>query len=413
MWFETPGVLMSIGSIDEALQRIGELADKFSITYPDRDRNGEYPREEMDELKQSGLLGFSIPASYSGLGANCTEITEAIITLSQGNPSIGQMFLVHCLLGASFLDELAPEALKKKVFEDILANNVFLGNAASEKSNDPKKGYDLSFTPVDGGYEINGKKFFSTGSLAGDKIAVIGMLDKTMALGIVPSNAPGLEIRDDWDAMGQRGTGSGTTIFDKVFAPSDMVMASITDASRQMAVTNLLGPITQIGFTGIFIGAAKGAMAAATQYIRETTRAYPWPGLDFDKAIDDPYILLQMGDLSARLAAAEALTYAAARKVDIALEARATPGANEMAQLRGEASVAVSQAKIVATETGLKVCQDILVSCGARSALREQNLDRFWRDIRTLTLHDPISFRTRSVGEYVLQGKLPTPALRY
>lgn len=404
---------MVINNVDEALLRIGELSKEFARTYSDRDRNNEYPREEMDKLKRSGLLGFSIPVSYGGLGANCSEITEAIVKFSEGNPAIGQMFLVHCLLGASFLDELAPEPLKKKVFDDILTNNVFLGNAASEKSNDPKKGYDLSFTAVDGGYEISGKKFFSTGSLACDQIAVIGMLGSNMALAIVPSDVPGLEIRDDWDAMGQRGTGSGTTVFDKVFAPADMVMASITDESRQMAVTNLLGPITQIGFTGVFIGAAKGAMGEATKYIKEATRAYPWPGLDFDKAVEDPYILTQMGQLSAQLAAAEALAESAARKVDVALQARASASPEEMAQLRGAASVAVSQAKIVATEFGLKVCQDVFAACGARSALREQNLDRFWRDIRTLSLHDPLSFRTRSVGEYLLQDKLPTPALRY
>lgn len=65
--------------------------------------------------------------------------------------------------------------------------------------------------------------------------------------------------------------------------------------------------------------------------------------------------------------------------------------------------MAVSQAKIVATETGLWVCQEVFTVCGARAALREQNLDGFWRDARTLTLHDPISFRIRSVGEYLLQ----------
>ncbi|MBQ0721522.1 MAG: acyl-CoA dehydrogenase family protein [Gammaproteobacteria bacterium] len=404
---------MIIGNMDDALARIDELSDEFAKTYSKRDLNNEYPREEMEKLKQSGLLGFSVPKSYGGLGSSCADITRAIISFSQGNPAIGQMFLVHCLLGASFLDELAPESMKKKVFADIVGRNIFLGNAASEKSNDPKKGYDLTLTPVDGGVEITGKKFFSTGSLAGDQLAVIGMCGSNMGLAIVPSDAKGLQIINDWDAMGQRGTGSGTTIFDKVFAPSEMVMTSITDENRQMAVTNLLGPITQVGFTGVFIGAAKGAMREATQYVKEKTRAYPWPGLDFDKAVDDPYILSTIGGLSAQLAAAEAMAYEAARLVDKALNARAGASAKDMASLRAAASVAVSQAKIVATDTGLKVCQDVFTACGARSALREQNMDRFWRDIRTLSLHDPLSFRTRSVGEYLLQNKFPTPALRY
>jgi|AZII01.1.fsa_nt_gi alkylation response protein AidB-like acyl-CoA dehydrogenase len=404
---------MKIDNINDALECIDGLSDEFSLTYAQRDLNGEYPREEMDKLKQSGVLGFSVPKSHGGLGSSCGDITRAIISFSQGNPAIGQMFLVHCLLGASFLDELAPDDLKARVFADIVERNVFLGNAASEKNNDPKKGYDLTLTPVDGGVEITGKKFFSTGSLAGDQLAVIGMCGSNMGLAIVPKDAKGLEIIDDWDAMGQRGTGSGTTIFNKVFAPSELVMTSITDESKQMAVTNLLGPITQIGFTGVFIGAAKGAMREGIAYVKEKTRAYPWPGLDFDQAIDDPYILSTIGALSSQLAAAEAMAYEAARLVDVALDARESASTEEMANLRAAASVAVSQAKIVATDTGLKVCQDIFSACGARSALRTQNLDRFWRDIRTLSLHDPLSFRTRSVGEYLLQDKFPTPALRY
>ncbi|PCJ36786.1 MAG: hypothetical protein COA75_05895 [Cellvibrionales bacterium] len=404
---------MPIESMNEVLSRIDDLSDVFAKTYAERDLKGEYPKEEMDKLKQSGLLGFSVPLSYGGMGASCTDVTRAIMSLSQGNPAIGQMFLVHCLLGASFLDELAPESLKKIIFADIVERNCFLGNAASEKTNNLKKGYDLTLTPVKGGVEITGKKFFSTGSLAGDQLAVIGMYGNNLGLAIVPKDAKGLEIIDDWDAMGQRGTGSGTTVFDKVFAPSELVMTSITDESRQMGVTNLLGPITQIGFTSIFIGAAKGALREGVTYVKEKTRAYPWPGLDFDKAVDDPYILNIIGGLSAQLAAAEAMTFEAARLVDVALAARATASPEEMAGLRAAASVAVSQAKIVATETGLKVCQEVFTACGARASLREQNLDRFWRDIRTLSLHDPVNLRIRSVGEFLLQDKAPTPALRY
>ncbi len=404
---------MSIGNSRQALERIAQLAREFATAYPQRDRDNQYPREEMARLKASGLLGFSIPTAYGGLGASCAEITEAITLFAEGNPAIGQMFLVHCLLGASFLDELAPEALKRRVYGDILDNQRFLGNAASEKTNDPRKGYDLQFVPVAGGVEITGRKFFSTGSLAADLIAVIGTMAGNLALAILPVDAPGLQILDDWDAMGQRGTGSGTTVFDKVFAPEAMVIPNLLGPDRQMAQTNLLGPITQIGFTAIFVGAARGALREAVGYVRTTTRAYPWPGLTFERAVDDPYILENIGKLAAELAAAEALTREAARKVDVALAARASAAPEAMARLRAEASVAVSQAKIVATETGLGVCQEVFTACGARAALREQNLDRFWRDVRTLTLHDPIGFRIRSVGEYLLQDKAPTPALRY
>ena len=48
---------------------------------------------------------------------------------------------------------------------------------------------------------------------------------------------------------------------------------------------------------------------------------------------------------------------------------------------------------------------------GARSAMGEENLDRFWRDARTLTLHDPKEYKAKLLGEYVLHGKYPPAGL--
>lgn len=398
-----------------ALQQVRELSNTFAQTYPELDRRNAFPHEEIRHLKESGLLGFSIPKEYGGMGASCQDITAAIVILAEGNPAIAQMFLVHCLLGASFIDDFAPESLKQYVFQEILEHHAFLGNAASEKHSKVMYAFEMSFmpTPDNTGVRINGTKFFSTGSMAGDLIAVIGMLDNNMALAIVPRNAPGLTIHEDWHALGQRGTGSGTTEFRDVFAPWERVVPSLVGESRQLPQTNLLGPITQIGFTAVFIGAAKAALAQALQYVRTKTRPYPWPGVQAETAVEDPYILHEVGSMGSHLAAAETLTYKAAQMLDEALAVRGKVGEEEMKRLRAEASVAVSQAKVVATDVALHICQNVFRICGARAALAEENLDRFWRDVRTLTLHDPIDYRIRSVGEYLLQGKSPTPALRY
>lgn len=83
------------------------------------------PREEMERLKSSGLLGFSVPSAHGGLGASCAEITEAITLFAEGNPAIGQMFLTNCLLGAAFLEELTPEALKRRPMAKSSPSSAF------------------------------------------------------------------------------------------------------------------------------------------------------------------------------------------------------------------------------------------------------------------------------------------------
>jgi alkylation response protein AidB-like acyl-CoA dehydrogenase len=70
----------------------------------------------------------------------------------------------------------------------------------------------------------------------------------------------------------------------------------------------------------------------------------------------------------------------------------------------------VATAKIAATRTGLMLTQDMFQVMGARATTAALNLDRFWRNVRTQTLHDPIDYKYQEVGEWVLTGKVPHPS---
>ena len=111
--------------------------------------------------------------------------------------------------------------------------------------------------------------------------------------------------------------------------------------------------------------------------------------------------------MQARLSAAAGLVRRAAQAVDGAIEVRQQGDREEIVQFRAAVSVMVAEAKLVSTETALQVCQDVFQICGARSALASENFDRFWRDVRTLTLHDPKDYKAKLIGEYMLQGKYP------
>ncbi|OAH57405.1 MULTISPECIES: acyl-CoA dehydrogenase family protein [Bacillaceae] len=64
--------------------------------------------------------------------------------------------------------------------------------------------------------------------------------------------------------------------------------------------------------------------------------------------------------------------------------------------------IAVSHAKIIATETGLDVTNDIFQVMGARSATRSYDFDMYYRNARTLTLHDPVDRQRQIAGQYAL-----------
>lgn len=80
------------------------------------------------------------------------------------------------------------------------------------------------------------------------------------------------------------------------------------------------------------------------------------------------------------------------------------------AEERGEVAEWVASVKVVTTDVGLRVTSGVFEVVGARATSLKVGLDRFWRDIRTHTLHDPVAYKNREQGRYVLLGEQPTPS---
>lgn len=73
---------------------------------------------------------------------------------------------------------------------------------------------------------------------------------------------------------------------------------------------------------------------------------------------------------------------------------------------RGEVAEWVASAKVVTTDEGLRVSAGVFEVTGSRATGRKVGLDRFWRDIRTHSLHDPVAYKNREVGEFALLDKV-------
>ncbi|HWL87238.1 MAG TPA: acyl-CoA dehydrogenase family protein, partial [Polyangiaceae bacterium] len=92
-----------------------------------------------------------------------------------------------------------------------------------------------------------------------------------------------------------------------------------------------------------------------------------------------------------------------ARAGEILDVARARPDARTVA----EASIAVAEARALTTEVALAASSQLIELAGARATLAEHGLDRYWRDARTHTLHDPVRWKYHAVGNYYLNDELP------
>ncbi|MBD0862101.1 SfnB family sulfur acquisition oxidoreductase [Gordonia sp. zg691] len=403
------GAATRIGSAAEALSVARELASEFAIGAAERDRDRRLPHAEIDRLSESGLLALTVPARFGGLDVAPSVLAEVVAILAAADPSIAQIPHSHFVY-LNLVRLSAGKALAERIFTDVLAGGR-IANAQSERGGTTIADISTRLTPagVDTGrgarFAVDGEKFYCTGSLFAHTLAVLAKLEVAVGdltpgeyVAFVPADAEGVEIVDDWDAVGQRTTGSGTVRFSGVEVGLDDLVARAPATSTPTAY----GAFAQLLHVAIDVGIARGALAEAAEFVRSKSR--PWFEAGVDRAVDDPLVVQRFGELEVDVATAEATLAAAGRRVDEAVgDSGHAPGRNRVA----EASIAVATAKAVADRVVTPVASALFEVSGTRSAAAGSGLDRYWRDARTHTLHDPVRWKYQHIGRWILRGEEP------
>lgn len=378
----------------EALALAGSLADDFRPGAAARDAERGLPRAELDRLSASGLLGITVPRDHGGADVSAGTLAEVVRLLATADPSLAQIPQSHFVY-VQVLRRRGSPAQRDFFFREVLAGRRF-GNAQSEAGTRHVQDIRTRLTPrPDGSYLLNGVKHYSTGALFADWIPVLARAaDETLHVAYVPAGAPGVEVVDDWDGMGQRTTASGTVRLTDVAVPADRVVAHhLTFREPQ-----LHGAVAQLLHAAIDVGIASAALAEAADFVR--TKSRPWFESGAETAAEDPLLVQRFGELGLRVRAAEALLAAAAGAVD-------TASAGLTDDTAAEASIAVAAAKAYGGTAAVEVSSALFEVSGTRAALAPLNLHRHWRDARTHTLHDPVRWKVQHIGRYVLSGTHP------
>ncbi|WP_039790302.1 SfnB family sulfur acquisition oxidoreductase [Herbaspirillum huttiense] len=386
-----------ITSEAQALQVAAELAAEFAQSAAERDRERILPFDQIERFSHSGLWAITVPRSHGGIGASWQTVAEVFRLISAADPSIGQIPQNH-FGNLNLIANLASEEQQRFFFNEVL-EGARLGNAGPERNGknvlDVRTRATLDTAAGDGSYLLNGTRFYSTGALYAHWIPSRAIDDEGQSLVVYSRHdAPGVRVIDDWSSFGQRTTASGTVVFDNVRVPASQVLP-LKDALQQ---PNNIGPVSQLIQAAIDAGIAHAAVQDTIAFV--TTRSRPYVDSGLERASDDPYILRDIGNLSLRLHAAEALLEDAAAVLD-SLPARIS--FEQMAQ----ASVAVAEAKVLSTELALLASEKLFELSGSAATLASHNLDRHWRNARVHTLHDPVRWKYFAVGNYALNGTPP------
>ncbi|MDJ0633362.1 MAG: acyl-CoA dehydrogenase family protein [Xenococcaceae cyanobacterium MO_188.B29] len=373
------------------------LSQEFAKTAVERDARGGTPTEELDRLRDSGLLSIVIPKEYGGYGETWFNALKVVREISKVDGSLGQ------LLGYHYANSTVP-----KLFGTPEQNARFSARSASHKwfwgdavnPRDP----DLILTPDGDNFRLNGVKKFCTGAKGSDVIVISGIRSdlKNILFAVLPSDRDGMVINDDWDFMGQRQTDSGSVIFNNVLVQKDEVLGDPNSQELPSPFATMVTCLSQLIFVNLYLGIALGAFESAKEYTQTTTR--PWLFSPVDRATEDPYIIEQYGNLWVDLMATESHTNHVASLFQKAWD----KGKQLTAAERGEVAVAIASAKVLSTKVGLNVTSKIFEVMGARAGASKYGFDRYWRNMRTHTLHDPIVYKVHEVGNWVLNKQIPS-----
>jgi alkylation response protein AidB-like acyl-CoA dehydrogenase len=388
---------------DDPIAIAHALAQRLGETAVERDQAGGHAAREREWIRASGLLTLSIPAEFGGQGAGWPVVYQVIRILARADSALAHLFGFHHLQLAGI--ELYGSANQQRaLLTETVERRLFWGNA-----NNPLDTRTIARGAGSAGggsvsnYVIEGVKSFASGSVGSDWLTISAWDPNAGAalIGVLPTDQDGITVQPDWDAFGQRQTDSGNVHFDGVLLRPEHVLQAPGQAPTPQST--LRTQVSQLIMANLYLGIGEGAFEAARNYTLGQSR--PWFASGVDAAGDDPLIQHRYGDLWLALRAAEVMADHAATRLETAYR----QGQLLTARTRGEVAVAVAEAKVLAHRAGLAVSSQMFELTGARATSARFGFDRYWRNVRVHTLHDPVDYKLRDLGRFALDGSFPEP----
>ncbi|GAA0743183.1 acyl-CoA dehydrogenase family protein [Ideonella azotifigens] len=383
------------------------LARRLEATAVERDRSGGHAAAERVAIRDSGLLGLTIPRSAGGLGADWPTFYGVVRQLAQADSALAHVFAFHHLQIATVL-LYGSEAQQRELLPRSQSEGWFWGNALNPLDT------RLVATVVTGGWQLDGQKSYASGSVGSDRLVVSAVAPRSnlemetqhppagRLILHLDTRAPGVTVREDWDSFGQRQTDSGTVLFERVFVPQrDLLQGPDTPPTPRATLRTL---VSQLIMANLYLGLAQAAFEAGRRHTLEKSR--PWLSGNAASLADEPLVQHRYGELWLQLRPAQLVTDAAAQQLQAALDA----GDALTAAQRGELAVEVAEAKVLAHRAAMAISSDVFELAGASATSQRLALDRFWRNARVHTLHDPVDLKQRDIGRFRLDGRPTEPS---
>jgi alkylation response protein AidB-like acyl-CoA dehydrogenase len=377
------------------------LLDALRVNAVERDLAGGHAGAEKELIRQHGLLRLSIPRRHGGDELPWPDIYRVVRSVATVDSSLAHILAFHHLQIVTVLIYGSP-AQQERWLGATIEQDCWWGNAMNPLD---RRLVAEDAGDIDGGFRLNGVKGFCSGTpgSAFMTLSAVHAASGNMLLGVVPTAQHGIAVLDDWDPIGQRQTDSNSVRFTSIHLPQRDLLRGHQDDPTPFHTLRTC--FAQLVLVNLYLGLAIGALDEARRYAQREGR--PWIHSGVERVGDDPYVIARFAEMHVQVAAATAL----AERAGALLGEAYARGALLDVRQRGETAIAIAEAKVMAHRAGLYASQELFEVVGARGTKAALGFDRFWRNVRTHTLHDPLDYKLAVLGKWALDAELPPASL--
>lgn len=323
---------------------------------------GRYPTEIVEQMKNMGLFGITVPGRYGGLELDMVSFTLVFEELSRGWMGVAGVLGSHSL-SCWLIARHGTEEQKERYLPDLASGRRRTGIGLTE----PGAGTDLQGITTTARregdqYVVNGTKMWITNARYADPLPVLVKTDpdadpprRGMSILLVDADSPGYTVSRDIPKLGYKGTESCEVVLDDVRVPAGNLLGGTEGRGMQQALSALENG--RLNIAGRAVGVAQAAYDAALEYSRERT-AFGRPISDFQA------IQLKLADIATELQAARLLVYWAASEADAGQRV----------------DVQAGMAKYFASEVALRAATESMRIHGGYGYSSEFVVERLYRD---------------------------------
>ena len=364
---------LTVFSEDEALFRdsvAGFAAQEVKPRVQQMEKDGKIDPALTKQYFEMGLMGLEVPEAFGGAGGSLTMVAIAVEEVSRIDASAAIQLDVQNTLVIYPIQTYASEALKKKYLTRLTSNTIGAYALSEPSSGSDAFGLQTRAEQRGDTWILTGRKMWITNGAEAEIFVLFANVNpaagyKGITAFIVEKGFPGFAVGKKEDKLGIRASSTTELILDGVEVPAENVIGQVGQGYKY-AIDTLNGG--RVGIGAQMIGVAGGALAAATEYVKERKQ--------FNKALADfQAIQFQLAQARTELEAARLMVYNAARLKDVGRDI----------VMEG------AMAKLFASQVAERVTSLSLELFGGYGYTKDYPAEKFYRDAKIGTIYEGTS----------------------